>query len=67
MENDKQRNSSIWVDAFKLLYATKNEFRTRLKELQTWDKPLCPKSDDKYGKWKEWAKKCEALEYLISQ
>lgn len=56
-----------WVDAYSVSLGNKTLYEKRIKELNSWDKPLNPKGNDPYGKWSEWATKIEALEYLLSQ
>lgn len=57
----------VWKESFKEVLRNKKGYSRRLNELQTWDKPLNPKSNDPGGKWPEWAKKVQALEELLGE
>lgn len=58
-------NIETWVKAYTITLGNKRNYRMRLWELQTWDKPLNPKDNDPYNKWSEWETKIEALKYLL--
>lgn len=54
-----------WENAYMVSLGNLRAYRLRLRELSTWDKPLCKKADDTNGKWREWACKIQALKGLI--
>lgn len=58
---------TLWENIYQQTLGDVQSYKTRLKELETWDKPLCPKSKDPHLKWREWAFKQTALEGLISE
>jgi hypothetical protein len=56
-----------WEKAYEITLPTVWQLKQRLKELQTWDKPIGSPTTNKSGKWREWACKKIALEGLISE
>lgn len=63
----KQTKSLIrtWENSYQATLGNVTEYKKRLRELSTWDKPLVPKSKDPFGHWKEWACKKISLQNLI--
>jgi hypothetical protein len=59
--------TTTWINAYEQSIGNITGYKKRLRELLTWDKPICDKSNDKSGHWSEWAKKCIALECLINK
>jgi hypothetical protein len=59
--------TTTWINAYELSIGNIAGYKKRLRELLTWDKPICDKSNDTSGHWSEWAKKCSALECLIKE
>lgn len=54
-----------WENAYSISLPTLKQLKKRLKELETWDKPLGKPSTCKDGRWREWACKKIALKGLI--
>ena len=58
---------NTWSNCFELTLGNVEMYKTRLRELLTWNKPTVSKKDDKHGKWTEWAAKVSALKGLIEE
>ena len=56
-----------WENAYLVSLGNINSYKRRLRELLTWSKPLCKKTNDKYGHWSEWVCKIQALKGLIEE
>ena len=56
-----------WENCYQVSLNGIDEYKRRLKELTTWDKPTVSKDKDSLGKWEEWSCKITALKGLISE
>lgn len=66
-KRSRSESIDIWTNAYVLTLGNAKNYKKRLRELYTWNKPLNDMDNDPNGNWNEWSNKISALKDLIEE